>query len=188
MKERKKPAEAEVGGDVSRFDKVEVGADGTSDEKARAAETGEKAKVDDKKAQVDSEKTKRSAQPERKMQKSGLVMLIVGLVVLVAGLAWMLVKLPHGAGLRDAEYLVEVGTWVREDAPGVVWEFTEVGNGRLTTNDGLNTYDFIWALEGSELRIETDWLYTLGDSYIYQLDQGTERLVLNDTMVFRPAE
>lgn len=116
----------------------------------------------------------------------GLAMLGVGAAAMAAGVVTMLTKLPSGTGLRDAEYLVEIGAWERVDAPEVVWEFTEVGKGRLTTNDGQNEYDFLWAIDGGRLLVETDWLYTLNDEYEYRLDQEAEELTLDGAMVFRP--
>lgn len=136
---------------------------------------------------VDNKTMKRPEPSVKKKSRVGVTVLVVGLLVLVAGFVLMLLKLPRGEGLRDAEYLTQVGTWVRADAPGVVWEFAEVGKGKLTTNDGLNEYDFLWAIEDGKLLIETDWLYTLNDEYAYRLDQDAKELVLDNTMTFRPA-
>ena len=66
------------------------------------------------------------------------------------------------------------------DEPSVVWKFTEVGKGTLTTNGHTNDYDFIWAIEGGELKMETAWLYTLENAYTYTIDQAAGRLVLTE--------
>lgn len=63
---------------------------------------------------------------------------------------------------------------------GVVWQFTEIGKGTLTTNNHVNDYDFKWALEDERLIIQTDWLYKLDNEYTYVLDQGAGTLVLSD--------
>lgn len=63
---------------------------------------------------------------------------------------------------------------------GVVWQFTEIGKGTLTTNSHLNDYDFEWTIEDGKLKMRTKWLYQLENEYEYSLDQGTGRLVLHD--------
>lgn len=64
--------------------------------------------------------------------------------------------------------------------PSVVWKFTEIGKGTLTTNAHVNDYDFIWALEDGKLKIETKWLYDLNNEYDYSLDQRAGVLTLTD--------
>ena len=113
-----------------------------------------------------------------KKKLTGLIVMLCGIAVLVAGLVFLLVNIFAKPGLRDAEYLVEVGTWVREDEPSVEWNFTEVGKGVLTTNAHANDYNFIWAINGDTLEVETSWLYTLNDSYEYVLDQSAKTLTL----------
>jgi hypothetical protein len=61
----------------------------------------------------------------------------------------------------------------------VVWDFTEIGKGTLTTNAHENDYDFIWAIEDGKLKIETKWLYDLENEYDYKLDQDKGELVLS---------
>ena len=121
-----------------------------------------------------------------KKKKAGIILLIIGGVVLIAGTVFALVNILAEPKPRDADYLVKVGEWEREDTPGVIWNFTEIGKGTLTTNNHTNDYDFIWSLEEDELKIETDWLYALDDTYNYVLDQSNATLTLNDAIVFRP--
>ena len=64
--------------------------------------------------------------------------------------------------------------------PSVIWQFTEVGKGTLTTNNHINDYDFIWALEDGRLKIETKWLYDLENEYEYELNQADKTLILKD--------
>ena len=73
------------------------------------------------------------------------------------------------------------------DEPSVIWNFTEIGKGTLTTNNHENDYDFIWAISGDTLEIETEWLYTTDDKFVYRLDQENQILILNDEIEFRPA-
>ena len=108
----------------------------------------------------------------------GLAVLLCGVATMVAGLVFLLINIFAGPSLRDAEYLVKMGQWVREDEPSVIWQFTEIGKGTLTTNSHTNDYDFIWAISGDILEIETSWLYTLNNNYEYELDQSTNTLTL----------
>ena len=118
--------------------------------------------------------------------KTSVGVFILGLIVLIAGVAFLIVSLVRQPKTRDAEYLVSVGKWVREDVPEVAWDFTEIGKGSLTTNSHTNDYDFIWAMEGNKLKIETKWLYNLNDEFEYKIKD--DKLVLNDKIVFVPAE
>lgn len=108
----------------------------------------------------------------------GLIVMLVGILCCIAGLVFLLINIFAEPGLRDAEYLVEVGEWVREDEPAVIWKFTEVGKGTLTTNSHTNDYNFIWAISGETLEVETSWLYTLNDNYTYVIDQSAKTLTL----------
>ena len=128
---------------------------------------------------------KKAIQPEPKVKKKsnkkkvwGIVIFVFGLLVLAAGVAFLLFNLLKGPNVRDAEYLVEIGAWEREGEPTVIWNFTEIGKGTLTTNFHINDYDFIWRIDGDTLKIETDWLYDLNDEYTYKLDQGKNTLTL----------
>ena len=114
----------------------------------------------------------------------GLAVLIAGLATLTIGIVALIVTLTRQPAVQDAEYLVTVGSWQREDAPSVVWEFTEVGKGTLTTNAHANDYEFIWALEDGRLKVETNWLYDLNDDYAYKIKDG--KLILNDQITFIP--
>lgn len=117
---------------------------------------------------------------------AGIAILVVGIATCIAGLVFMLINLMAKPVVRDAEYLVQVGKWAREDALGVIWNFTEIGKGTLTTNNHINDYDFIWALDGDTLKIETDWLYDLNNEFIYTLNKDTGKLTLNEDMTFVP--
>ena len=143
-----------------------------------------------------------------------IVILTVGIVTLVVGVVFLILKLSGGAAVSDAEYLVEVGSWkldgehcvemkcedemkclgadgepmVSCNGGGVIWNFTEIGKGTLTTNDHVNDYDFIWAIEDGKLKIETSWLYTIDNEYTYTLDKGSNTLVLDDDIKFVKAE
>lgn len=116
----------------------------------------------------------------RKPSKMPLVAMIIGLIVLVAGLVFLIIKLVTMPRMDDAEFLITAGEWVREDQSNVIWDFTEVGKGTLTTDEHLNNYDFTWSLEGGKLKIETSWLYDLNDEFNYSLNQGDKVLTIKN--------
>lgn len=126
-------------------------------------------------------KKNREKKPRDKKNKklcAGIVIFVVGMATLVAGIAVMLINLLSVPGIRNAEFLVQVGSFTREDAPEVIWNFTEIGKGTLTTNNHENDYEFIWAIEGGKLKIETDWLYDLNNEFDYKIDKETNTLTL----------
>ena len=124
-------------------------------------------------------------------KRVSLIIFIVGLVTLLGGGGFLLYKILKQPDIRDAEFLVEVGEWAREDDDRVVWTFTEVGKGTLTVNNHANDYDFIWATEGDTLKIETDWFYNLEDEYTYSIDRSTKTLTLTageDSITFKATD
>ena len=104
----------------------------------------------------------------------------MGILVVIAGVICLILNLSQSSVAKDAEYLIATDGWVLEDSDRVVWNFTEVGKGKLTTNAHENDYDFKWAIEDGKLKIETDWLYELDNEYEYSLDQGNGVLTLTD--------
>ena len=115
---------------------------------------------------------------------SGVVLLVAGIVILVLNLTWQ----PE---IRDAEFLVAESEWRLKDAPEVIWRFTEIGEGVLTTNSHINDYAFQWAVDDQKLTIRTDWLYDLNDEFAYVLDRGEKTLTLSrgeETVVFVASE
>lgn len=117
--------------------------------------------------------------------KLGIVILIIGIASLAAGVAFLAMTLNKGPSVQDAEYLVSVKDWQREDGSNVMWSFSEIGKGSLTTDGHANDYNFIWAMEGDKLKIETEWLYTINDEFEYKIEDG--KLILNGSIVFTPA-
>lgn len=111
-------------------------------------------------------------------QVISIIVFIVGLMTLIGGAVFLLLNVFKPPVVRDADFLVEVGSWQLENEPSVVWTFDEIGKGKLTTNANKNTYDFIWSLDDKELKIETKWLYTLNNEYTYELDQSNKTLTL----------
>ena len=137
---------------------------------------------------MDAEKVAKEPKNSKKTDKKltiGIVALVAGIITLITGVIILVLALNRAPDTQDAETLVATGTWQREDEPSVVWNFTETGNGSLTTNSHTNDYDFIWAIEGDTLKIETEWLYILNDEFKYEIRDG--KLVLNDKIVFVPA-
>lgn len=134
---------------------------------------------------------KKSKKKTNAKKKWGIAIFVLGILVLAAGVTFLLFNLLKGPSVRDAEYLVTVGAWQREDEPTVIWNFTEIGKGTLTTNFHINDYDFIWRMDGDTLKIETDWLYELNDEYTYKLDQGGKTLTITSgekSYTFVPSE
>ncbi len=126
-----------------------------------------------------------------KKKRLPIIIFIVGLVALLGGAGYLIFKIVKQPDLRDAEYLVNAGDWVKEDAEGVIWDFTEVGKGTLTTNNHVNDYDFLWSMDGSTLKIETKWLYDLEDEYTYSINRGAKTLTLTSgekTITFKAVE
>lgn len=129
------------------------------------------------------------------MRRISITVFIIGIITLFLGVAYLLAKSLSSQKIADGEYLVEIGAWRLSessddcDSPSggpcestgdVVWNFTEIGKGKLTTNNHLNDYDFIWAIEDNKLKIETGWFYPLENEYQYSLDQNAGKLELTD--------
>ena len=124
-------------------------------------------------------------------KRISLIVLIIGLLTLIAGVVFLIVRLNAGPSVADGEYLVSVGEWKEQDEPSVIWNFTEIGKGTLTTNNHTNDYDFVWAIEDGKLKVNTEWLYTLNDEFDYTLDQNGNILTLtrgDEETIFIPAE
>lgn len=116
----------------------------------------------------------------------GIIVFVIGIATLIGGVVFLVMNVLKEPEVRDADRLVEVGLWQREDEPGVIWNFTEIGKGTLTTNNHVNDYDFIWATEGNTLKIETAWLYNINNEYSFSLEG--DKLILNNVAVFVPFE
>ena len=108
-----------------------------------------------------------------------IITLIVGLATLVTGIVFLVMNLNKGTAAQDGDYLVAQENWTLSNSDKVVWNFTEIGKGTLTTNGHENDYEFKWALEDGKLKIETDWLYELENEYDYTLDQSNGKLTLS---------
>ena len=113
-------------------------------------------------------------------KRVSIIAMIIGLITLVGGVVFLIIRLTAGPGVADGDFLVSVGKWSEDGAASVVWNFTEVGKGTLTTNNHTNDYNFIWAVEDGKLKIETEWLYALENEYDYTLDQGAKILTLKN--------
>ena len=129
-----------------------------------------------------------------------IVVMIIGLITLVVGAVFLILKLTSKPAVADGEYLVSAGNWILEqgdncelmseatssqeakceDGAKVIWNFTEIGKGTLTTNNHLNDYSFAWALQDGRMLVQTDWLYKLDNEYEYTLNQGEGVLTLSD--------
>lgn len=150
-------------------------------------------------------------------KRISLIVFIIGIITLLAGVVFLIVKIVTTPSTTDGEYLVSIGKWEREGAEctqskyaedtkcldengesviqcndsGVIWNFTELGKGTLTTNNHINDYDFRWAIEDGKIIIETDWLYTLNNEFEYRLDQNNKTLTIvkdGEDIKFIPAK
>ena len=113
-----------------------------------------------------------------------IIVFVVGLALLISGIVFLATKINAGMNFSNAERLVEIGTFIKDGEEKVVWNFTEIGKGYLTTDGHANDYNFIWAIDGDTLKIETDWIYDLDNEYKYKIDG--EKLILDDTIIFVP--
>lgn len=137
-------------------------------------------------------KEKQPKKPKNKKKIWSIAIFIVGLITLIVGAILLFIRFFSVPGLQDGEYLVSAKEWVLEDNTNclkeeancesgkVIWQFAEIGKGKLTTNNHVNDYDFIWAIDNGKLKIETKWLYDLENEYEYKLDQGNGILILYD--------
>ena len=147
---------------------------------------------------------KKSGTKKPKSLIVSIVIFVIGIIALIAGLVVLIMKYTSGVGLQDGEFLVKAKEWVLEedgtncisetseddsveaaetncvDNSSVIWKFTEIGKGTLTTNGHKDDYDFIWAIEDNKLKIETSWLYDVVNDYEYKLNQNDKTLTLSD--------
>lgn len=127
----------------------------------------------------------------KKKKIISIIVFIIGLATLATGVVFLVLDLTKKPAVSDGEYLVSVGEWTLASDESVVWDFTEVGKGTLTTNAHVNDYDFIWAIEDGKLKIETKWLYDLQNEYAYSIDQNHNTLTLEsgeDSITFTAAQ
>ena len=138
------------------------------------------------------EKAKESGKKGRDKKKIiSIITFVVGIILLIAGVVFLVLGIMKGSNVADGDYLVEKKSWVLADSDKVQWDFTEIGKGKLTTNNHENDYDFIWALEDGKLKIETSWLYEVNNEYEYEIDQNSDTLTLKadgETYTFKSSE
>lgn len=122
-------------------------------------------------------------------KRISLIIFIIGIITLLGGGGWLGYNLLKTPDTRNADFLVEVGSWTEKDSESVIWNFTEIGKGTLTTNNHTNDYDFIWSIDDSTLKIETSWLYNLDDEFTYELNQKDKTLTItkdDQQLIFIP--
>ena len=110
---------------------------------------------------------------------------VIGIIMLIVGATFLVISLLGSNAVADGEYLVEKKSWTltdcgEENCDKVVWNFTEIGKGTLTTDGDEHEYSFEWAIEDGKLLIRTNWLYDLDNKYDYSLDQGGGTLTLRE--------
>lgn len=137
---------------------------------------------------------KSSAKNSNKKKKIACIAaFVIGIMLLVAGIVVLVLSILKGSAVADGEYLVAAENWAltdcgNEDCDKVVWKFTEIGKGSLTTDGGEHNYDFEWAIKDGKLDIQTNWLYELDNEYEYSLDQSNGVLTLRDIDTEEDAE
>lgn len=125
-----------------------------------------------------------------KKKKISIIVFIIGIILAIAGAVVLVMNIMHKNTTDSAEFLVATGTWQRQDQPEVIWNFTEIGKGSLTSNNHTNDYDFVWMLDGDKIKIKTNWLYEKEDEFTYHIDQGAKTLTLksgNEEYIFKAA-
>lgn len=138
-------------------------------------------------------KTEKVKDPRKKKKILSIGVFVLGVIMLIVGIVFLVLNVLKGNAVADGEYLVAAESWVLTDCGSdncdkVVWDFTEIGKGSLTTDGGEHNYDFKWAIEDGKLDIQTDWLYELNNEYEYSLDQSSGVLTLRDIDTEEDAE
>ncbi len=141
----------------------------------------------------DKKKTDKVRDPRKKKKILSIGVFVLGMIMLVVGIVFLVLNVLKGNAVADGEYLVAAENWVLtdcgdEDCDKVIWDFTEIGKGSLTTDGGEHNYDFKWAIKDGKLDIQTDWLYELNNEYEYSLDQSNGVLTLRDIDTEEDAE
>ncbi len=127
---------------------------------------------------------KKDVETKPKKKFLPIAVFVAGLVLLISGVIFLVTKINTGLNFSNAERLVEIGTFIKDGDEKVVWHFTEIGKGTLTTDGHTNDYEFIWTIEGDTLKIETKWIRNLNDEFKFKLDN--DKLILNDNIIFIP--
>lgn len=75
---------------------------------------------------------------------------------------------PYGK-MAEAEVLISIKKWQKEDESTVIWEFGE-GTGKITTNAD-EYFDMEWGMKDGVLSIKTKWLTDLRDDFEIKVDK-----------------
>lgn len=150
-------------------------------EKDTKEASDKKPKEKDIKSTSDKKLKEKDAEP-KKRKASSFVIFLIGLAMLITGLGFLAAKFAMRSNMSDAEKIVELGTFAKNGEEGVVWQFTEIGKGTLTTNGHKNDYDFTWAIEDGKLKIKTEWVEPIYNEYSYKIDGN--KLILDDKIIF----
>ena len=153
---------------------------------------GEK-QLDEKQLSPESKPAKTKKKKSNRFIVS-VVVFVIGLITLICGAVFLILDLIRVPDSADGEFLISADEWVLENGtncandtetetncmPSVIWKFTDIGKGTLTTNNHINDYDFAWAIKDGKLLIETNWLYELENEYEFKLNQKEKTLTLID--------
>ena len=130
-------------------------------------------------------KNKKTKDPQKKKKIISIGVFVIGMIALIVGVVFLIINLTRGKSVADGEYLVTAENWVlttcdSDNCENVIWDFTEIGKGTLTTDGGEHKYDFKWAIKDGKLIIQTEWLYEMDNEYDYSLNQNDGVLTLKD--------
>lgn len=99
---------------------------------------------------------------------------VVGVIAIAFG-TFLIINALSGENLyqkmAEAEVLIDIKKWQKQDEPSVIWEFGE-GTGKITTN-GDEYFDMEWGMENEVLSIKTKWLEDLKDEFDITVDKET---------------
>ncbi len=101
-----------------------------------------------------------------------IVLAIFGALTIAFGV-FLIISLLQGENpyskMAEAEVLIDVKKWQKEDEPTVIWEFGE-GTGKITTNAD-EYFDMEWGMKDGVLSIKTKWLTDLRDDFEITVDK-----------------
>lgn len=134
-------------------------------------------------------------------KKAKLALIISGAVLAAAAIVVVLIlfvfKKDEPVIVKTDQDILTAHAWEKDGAPTVIWTFHTDGSGEITTNKS-NYYNMKWSLEQGEgesatqtLKITTNWLYDLDDSFIFSLNRDEDTFTVknltdNTESVFLP--
>lgn len=114
-----------------------------------------------------------------------IVISILAALGLIAGVVLLVINLNKSNDplfkMSNTDYLTYFGEWEAVEDERIVWTFNDDGSGKLTTNGGIDEYEFAWEVNGSELKIVTQWFYPIEDDFSLTTNRDEETFTIVDT-------